>query len=199
MRQPRQGRKAAFTLVEMVIATGIFLAIFVGVMLGLQIFGLRVYTLSATKLNAAGEARKALNTIRKEIRSASTVYVGNYTNGFLRITNGAPQTGNALQITLTTNTTSQTITYFRKTSGSTNALYRLSGGSQTLLANYVTNNYVFTAEDFQAKTMTTYDNNPVIRVTLYFLQWQYPIAYVGSKGANSYDYYRLQTRVSQRN
>jgi type II secretory pathway pseudopilin PulG len=198
MKYPPRSRKAAFSLVEMMVGTGIFLGIFVGVMVGLQIFGLRVYTLSATKLTATADARKTLNVLREQIRAAKTVYVGNFTNGmFLRITNGLPQAGNALQIAFTTNA-SDAITYYRQTYGSTNALYCLSGGTENLLANYVTNNFVFSAEDYQAKTMTSYDNNPVIRVTMYFYQWQYPIGFIGNEGLNAYNHYRLQTRVSRR-
>ena len=46
--------------------------------------------------------------------------------------------------------------------------------------------------------MTSYDNNPVIHVTLQFNQWEYPIAFVGSNAINAYNFYRLQTRVSRR-
>ena len=92
-------RKLAFTLVELMMASAIFLVVSVGVMVGFQIFGLRVYTLSATKMVATADARKTLNALRQQIRSAKIIFVGNYANGsFNRIPNGQPQTGNALQI-----------------------------------------------------------------------------------------------------
>jgi type II secretory pathway pseudopilin PulG len=201
--QPRPRRTAAFTLVEMMIGVGIFLGIFIGVMVGLQIFGLRVYTLSATKLSATADARRTLNTLREQIRSARLVYVGTYTNGaFSRIANGQPQTGNALELySVGTNdmTISSTpVIYYQDSSSATNALYDVNNGVVSLLADYVTNYDVFTAEDYQASTLTSYDNNPVIRVTLQFYQWEYPLGFVGTSGVNAYNFYRLQTRVSPR-
>src|SRR5580698_2670856 len=70
-------RSRGFTMVEMMMVVGIFLFTFVGVMLGVQIFGLRIYTLEATKLVATQGSRTALNAMRDQIRSAKTVYVGN--------------------------------------------------------------------------------------------------------------------------
>ena len=66
-----------FTLAEMVITVGVFLFIFTGVMVAVQIFGLRIYTLAATKLVATAGGRKALNQIRDQIREGKMVYVGN--------------------------------------------------------------------------------------------------------------------------
>src|ERR1700722_3203460 len=68
---------SAFTLVEMMMSVGIFLFLFIGVMVAIQIFGLRVYTLAATKLSATTGAREALNQIRDDIREAKTLQVGN--------------------------------------------------------------------------------------------------------------------------
>lgn len=191
-------RNAAFTLVEMLVGAGIFLVTLVGVMVGLQIFGLRVYTLSATKLTATEDARQALNTLRGQIRSAKNVYVGTYNDGeFSRISNGLPQIGNALQIQFA-DSTNAAVVYYCQPTGPANGLYRLTNNISTLVAGYVTNYYMFTAEDYQAQTLVTYDNNPVIRVTMLFYQWQYPIGYVGSEGLNAYNHYRLQTRISRR-
>lgn len=199
--RPRRHRKAAFTLVEMMIGVGIFLGIFVGVMIALQIFGMRVYTIAATKLSTQADARKALNDLRDEIRSAKLVYVGTYTNSFSRITNGLAQTGNALEIFLAdTNNSPSTnpIIYYQRSTAATNALYRLSDNVVERLADYVTNNDVFTAEDYRTQTMTSYDNNPVIRVTLCFNQLEYAAGMVNGRGLDVYNAYRLQTRVSRR-
>jgi type II secretory pathway pseudopilin PulG len=207
--KPRPRRKAAFTLVEMMVGTGIFLGIFIGVMVGLQIFGLRVYTLAATKLSATADARQALNALRNQIRSAMLVYVGAYstTGGFSRIANGLPQTGNALELyfgtnDMTLNTISvlstNPVIYYQNSSSATNALFSVSNNVVSLLANYVTNYDVFTTEDYQTNVLTVYDNNPVIRVTLQFYQWEYPLGVVGTNGVNAYNFYRLQTRISPR-
>lgn len=193
-------RTTAFTLVEMMIVVAIFLAVFVGVMVGLQIFGLRVYTLSATKLVATAEARKTLNALRQQVRSAKIVFVGNYANGnFARIPNGQPQIGNALQIYFadTNNMPSLTPVVFYQNAIGTNICCS-SNGLVQVLANFVTNNYVFAAEDYQANILSDYNNNPVIRVTMQFYQWEFPIGVIGTNALNAYNHYRLQTRISRR-
>src|SRR5208282_5374367 len=100
---PRRNR-FGYTLVEMLIASGIYLFILVGVVVGIQIFALRIYTLGATKLTATQGARKALSQIRDDIRQGKLIQVGNTDNvgTFTPIygTNGA--VGNALQIFETT-------------------------------------------------------------------------------------------------
>jgi type II secretory pathway pseudopilin PulG len=198
---PRR-RAAAFTLVELMISAGLFLIILTGVIVGLQLFGLRVYTLAATKLSATDDARKTLNALRDQIRSSKLVFVGTYANGaFSRIANGLPQTGNALEIYFTdTNNTpgAKPVVYYQATSGPQSAIFSVSNAVVSMMANYVTNYYVFTAEDYLANTLTTYDNNPVIRVTMQFYQWEYPIAHVGGSGVDAYNFYRLQTRISRR-
>ena len=97
---PKRARAAGFTLVEIYIVSAIFLVL-VGAMLALQIFGLQVYTLAATKLTATAGGRKALNEIRDAVREAKLVDVGLYTNGsttFNSIGTGTNQIGNALLI-----------------------------------------------------------------------------------------------------
>lgn len=198
---PRR-QNTAFTLMEMMIATGIFIGIFVGVLLGLQLFGLKVYTLAATKLSATDDARKSLNVMREQIRESKLVYVGNYSSGtFNRIANGSPQTGDALQMFFADtndNPGTNPTVYYQQTSGTTNAIYCVSNNVVTQMANYVTNNYAFTAEDYQDNVLSDYNNNPVIVVVMDFYEWQYPIGFIGTNGLNAYNHYRLQTRISRR-
>jgi hypothetical protein len=68
----------------------------------------------------------------------------------------------------------------------------------TILAQYVTNYYCFTAEDYETNVLLNYLNNPIIHIVMNFSQWEYPIAVIGTNGANAYDYYRLQTRICRR-
>ncbi|MGO8764580.1 MAG: hypothetical protein ACLQSR_05505 [Limisphaerales bacterium] len=68
-----------------------------------------------------------------------------------------------------------------------------------ILANYITNQIVFTATDYTGtNTITNYVDDRVIQITLFFSQWEYPIAIIGSNDINAYNYYRLQTRVTRR-
>ncbi len=201
---------SGFTLVEMMMVVGIFMFIFVGVMVAVQLFGLRIYTLNETKLIATQGGRAALNALRDSIREGKIVYVGNCssigTNTFamLGVTN-VPQVGNALIVYPSTNTSYYTV-YYLDTSTTTNTLYQFNISNLTVtytqpLATYVTNLNVFTAEDFAKNIATNYsslDNREVIHVQMQFSQWEYPIAFVGGHSFNAYDYYQLNTRVFRR-
>jgi type II secretory pathway pseudopilin PulG len=201
-----------FTLVEMIMTVGIFLFIFTGVIVGMQIYGLRVYTMAATKLMATEGARKALNQVRDQIREAKTVNVGNCSSAgassFTLISLTSPQQGNALQIFPTTNLNSYTVYFLNTNTPPTNFLDMASTvnkgtnfSTPKVLASYITNMLVFDAEDYTGKIATneaSLDNRLVIKVTLQFSQWEYPIAFVGGKSFNAYDYYQLRTRIFRR-
>jgi len=209
IRNRSRRRKArGFTLAEMVITVGVFLFIFTGVWIAVQIFGLRISTLAATKLVATTGGRQALNQIRDQIRGGKMVFVGNCTttssSSFKYITN-APQQGNALIIYPTTNTANYTI-YYLDTSTSTNRLVQFSviNSNTTVytktLASYLTNQIVFDARNWTngiPSSEDSLDNRLLIEVTMQFSQWEYPVATVGG-GVNAYDYYQLRTRVFRR-
>jgi len=200
-------RISAFTLPEMMIGVGIF-SMVIAAVVSTQIFGLRTYTLSATKLAASDSAREVLNKIRTQIRSAKTLYVGNCTtNGatsFTLISAPNAQVGNALKIYPATNQDNYIIYYLA--TGSTNYLKQYTFTNNTgvidTLASYITNTTVFYAEDYQGNTLSNNQNNRVIKMWLQFYQWEYPIARVVGGNAtnyyNAYNNYQLRTRVVQR-
>ena len=195
-RNFRQG----FTLVEIMIAMAIFVVL-VGAMVSFQIFGLRVYTLAATKITATTSGRQTLNDLRDRIRSAQVVYVGTYSNNaFSQIPLGTAQQGNAIQIFSTTNTaaTNNAIVFYMDPANSTNVMKMVSSGVETVVAKYMTNYICFQEQDYSQKPLTNYSDNPVICVTMQFYQWEYPIGYVGGTGADAYDFYCLNTRIARR-
>lgn len=202
------GRIRGFTLVEAVVATAIYTILFIGVMIAIQIFGLREYTLGGTKLSAMSGALKVLNQVRDAIRSSKQVDVGNLTTvsdptTFTLTGPTNKNIGAALRVYPTTNSFPLTIFYL-DTSGSTNNLKMATSadgstfGSPLTLASYITNQFIFDAEDFQSNILTNDSNNRIIRMELDFYQWEYPVGFVGGVGANAYDYYKLTTRVSRR-
>jgi hypothetical protein len=201
---------AGFTLGEMLISVWIFIIIFVGIMVALQIFGLRVYTLGATKLSATAGAVKVLGHIRDDIREAKTVYVGNVTNGdpttfndYASVANSTNM-GNALEIYSVTDQVPPFEIYYLDTSTPTNYL-KLATTTDGVnfniisLASYITNLTVFDAEDCRGNILTNNSNNRIIRMELDFYQWEYPIGYIGGvNGLNAYDFYKLTTKVTRR-
>ncbi len=188
-----------FTLAELMIALTIFIFL-VGAMVCVQIFGLRVQTLSQTKMLATTYSRQTLNAMRDQIRSAQQVYVGTFTNStFTQVPTGYSQIGNALQIYASTNGSGTNFVVFYD-DPSTNVIFCYTNNPDNVgvMAKYQTNYYCFQAEDFQGNILTNYQNNPIIDVTMMFSQWEFPPGYVGSTPANAFDYYRLQTRVALR-
>ncbi len=72
-----------------------------------------------------------------------------------------------------------------------------SNVSSLVLASYITNTTIFSAEDYQGNVLTNNPrNNRVYEVRLQFYQWEYPIAAVGP--SNMYDFYQLRTRATRR-
>jgi type II secretory pathway pseudopilin PulG len=200
---------AGFTLVEMMMVVGIFLFIFVGVMVAVQIFGLRIYTLEATKLVATQGARYAMDQIRNNIRAAKIVYVGNCsspgTNTFTLLGATNVQSGDAVIVYPSTNTSYYSV-YYLDTSTTTNTLtlFNVSNAVVTYtnpLAQWITNMNIFDAENCDMSICSNYtslNNREIIHVCLQFSQWEYPVAFVGSNAFNAFDYYQLNTRVFRR-
>jgi hypothetical protein len=199
----------------MLFAAGIYMFILVGVVVAIQIFALRVYTLAATKLTATQGSRKALNQIRDDIRQGKLIQVGSADNlgNFSPYTGTNLAMGNALQVFQTATTAPPYSIYYLQTNVvgglSSNNLLWISvttNSTQTVnLASYITNLDIFAAENWDnwptaaiSPNTNNIQNNQVYSVKLQFYQWEYPIAVVGGIGLNAYDYYQLRTRVCRR-
>lgn len=209
-----------FTLAEMMVAVAVF-SLVVLVTVAMQVYAARVYTLAATKLSATTTARTALNDIRDKIRQAQTVNIGNYiwtgedpaATNFSPIADGNSQQGNALIAYPSASDTSSFTLLFLQPGSGTNFVshsptvvdsliletYNKGVLSQSnVVADYITNQIVFQAQDYQNNVLTNNVNNRVIQIQMFFSQWEFPIAYIGTNGFNAYDYYRIQTRVTRR-
>jgi prepilin-type N-terminal cleavage/methylation domain-containing protein len=194
-RWPLRSGQTAFTLTEFMVAMSIFALVIFAVIYS-QMFGMKMFTMTQSKLTASNGARKVLNRIRDEIRSGKTMVVGNGdANSFSIILSNAPVVGNALQIYPTT-ATNTFVRYYLDLSDQ--KLKRQTSGSNQLevLASYITNQIVFRAEDYAGNVLTNEQNNRVIKMTLQFYQWEFPVMVAGQGGY--YDYYKLQTRMTRR-
>ncbi|HEV2330098.1 MAG TPA: hypothetical protein VGY56_15050 [Verrucomicrobiae bacterium] len=191
---------AGFTLVEAILVAGIF-ALLATWMVSSQIYGMRVYTIAATKLVATAQARDVITSLRTQIQEANTIYVGNCSSdwtSYVDITNGNQQ-GNAVQIYPGTNTTDYLICYLdTRTSTNRLMLYNSALGTTNDLCDYVTNQLVFDAEDGYGNLLTNNLNNRVIGITMQLSEWEYPIARIGGTNYNHYNYYQLRTRATRR-
>ncbi len=187
--------EAGFTLSELMIAMTLFSLVVIAVVYS-HLFGLRMFSITATKLSASTSAREALGKLRDDVRSGKLLYVGNGdSTGFTNIAGNGPREGNALQIYPTVDTNTYIRYYLDPTA---QVLKRLESGSTqpVTIARYITNQVAFAAEDFAGNVLTTDQNNRVIHLNLQFYQWEFPVAQAGA-GAY-YDYYQLQTRITRR-
>jgi len=205
----RRRRSAGFTLVEAYITT----IILVGVVLTLtasQIFALKIYQLAATKLSATAGARKAMNFMRDQIRESSWVDIGIYNstnNTFSLIGTGNPQIGNAMAVygsnPNNANTPTLATVFYMNPLASNLCSITMSNNTvltaslATNIIIYITNYYVFDAEDAFTNILTTSQNDRVVHIKVQFAEWEYPLAGVGGQNA-MYDYYQLQTRATRR-
>jgi prepilin-type N-terminal cleavage/methylation domain-containing protein len=192
--QPAPSHRA-FTLPEIMTVMALFALVLLS-LISSQIMGMKMYRISESKLTATAGGRRALNRVRDEIRSGKMLLVGSGgSSTFTPIAEGTPHLGNAVQVYATTNTNSFVRYYLDPNE---DRLKRVASGSTNVqvIANYVTNDFAFRAEDFQGNVLTNNQNNRVIRMVLEFYQWEFPVQTTGTNGR--YDYYRLQTRITRR-
>jgi len=191
----RLQQRSAFTLVETMVTMAIFLLVLSGIVTSFM-YGLRMFELAKPKLSASDDARATISKLVDEIRSANIIRIGNGNgSNFTEVAINSSQVGSAIQVYGNTNTNTF-VRYFWD--GAVNQLKRLESGSGcvSVLARGVTNQWVFSAEDFMGNIVTNNVNNRVIGLTLQFCQIQYPIMAVGP--GNLYDYYQLRTKITRR-
>jgi hypothetical protein len=183
------GRAAAFTLPEAIIATALFALLVLGIV-SVNLFGLRWYQVGQNRLLDTGSAREAIARMSGELRNCTSAIVGNVSNGvFLAHVSGELQTGNGLMIYATTNTNDYVL-YFVNASNQTFIRFATDTGTNSTIAQSVTNSVIFQAQDCLGNVLTNNQNNLVIHCSLQFYS-----APPQSPGA---DYYQLQTSVAPR-
>jgi len=186
------GPDTGFTLPEVLMATMVFLFM-VGGIIAANLFGLRMFQVTQTKLNVTTWSRETVGQLADEVRSCNSVWVGNIsTNGvFETLLDGETQQGSGLLIYPGTNTTNY-IVYFVNPADETfrQTVASASGTNTVILADSVTNTITFSAQDFSGNVLTNNANNGVIHLTLEFYQ---PERFMLDA-----DYYKLETSVTRR-
>ena len=192
-------RQAGLTLPEMMVAAAVFGMSVVG-FIYCQMFGMRQDQWVNSKIGASELARMSFNDMANDIRAAKIWQIGTGTvnsNGvlttFTAIPLGTNQQGNALKLSLTTDTNAYYLYYF-----DTNAakLFRAHSGTawRQCIAQYLTNTMYFAAQNYHGDTQTTLTHKGVVAVVMQFFQYQYPTTRVGP--GCMYDYYRIDMRLT---
>lgn len=182
-----------FNLVELMVAMSVFSLAILGVFYA-HIFGLKQDRLIASKLGASDQSRRAFDIMVRDIRSAKIWAIGNGSGTtFTPVNNGSAQRGNALQLSLTTDTNKYIIYYFN--TNSFELRRRRSGASTTtLVCSYLTNAMYFQAENHRGSIQTDLSHKGVINCSMEFAQYQYPLTRVGQ--GYLYDYYKMSFKVT---
>ena len=181
----------AFTIPELLLALSIFTVCILGIV-SLQILGLKMNAISASKMKSTASSLKTLNVVRDQVLGANLVQVGNGDSNSFTVTG---TNGNALQVYPTTNSSNYLRFYL---STEDNTLYELSknGNSTnaqvTVVAPNITNETVFQTVDFQGNTSSSSREHYAIRMTLQFSQLNYKVP------KKSSEYYTLETEMTPR-
>jgi len=189
LQSRRGGQSPGFTLPELMIALTIFTFLVVGIV-SANIFGLRLFQVAQNRLGFSDSTRAAVGRMIDDIRTCNNTLVGNFTNGvFTGVINGEPQSGSALMVYPTSNTTSYVL-YFANAGDQSFRRTSTAGGTTMIMAQSVTNTVLFTAEDCIGNVLTNSQNNRVIHLSLEFYQPQGTCA--------TADSYKLETSVTRR-
>jgi prepilin-type N-terminal cleavage/methylation domain-containing protein len=185
--------QAGFTLAEIMVASAVFGLTVIGFVY-CQMFGMRQDQLVNSKIGASEQARMGFNDLANDIKAAKIWQIGNGDlSSFAGIRLGTNQQGNALKLSLTTDTNNYYVYYF-----DTNAskLFRGHSGSTTIscLAEHLTNTMYFQAQNYHGDNQTDLTHKGVINVVMQFCQYQYPITKIGP--GCLYDYYKMELRLT---
>jgi hypothetical protein len=176
----------AFTLTEMMTAIAVFMLSVVG-LISLQTFCYRMSALTGSELTSVGYGLTALDSIRDEVRGASSVLVGNGTGTLFSATG---TTGNTLEIYPTTN--SNYIQVYLNTNSTSLYLINGSNSSPFLIAAGITNQTAFQLVNYTGNTYTNTLDHYAITMTLQFRQLAYTVP------SGTYECYTMQTTMTPR-
>jgi len=188
-RRPARGRRRGFTLPELLISITVFSFLVLGIVFA-HLYGLRMFQITETTLNATDNTRQAFGRMTDEIRTCRAAWIGNVKAGLFEARlDGEIQEGAGLMIQPGTNS-SQSIIYFVNPADQTFRRTTSTPGSATVLAEAITNAVVFRAQDYLGQVLTNNQNNRVIHLNLEF--------YHAKRLLQVADYYKLETSVTRR-
>lgn len=192
IESPRSSFRAAvipvtgFTLPELLISIGVFAFLVIGIVFA-NLYGLSMFHITETTLNATDAARKTMGKMTDEIRTCSGAWIGNVKTGaFMAQLDGEVQQGNSLLIS----NNASYVMYFVNPSDKTFRRTTSTPGSAAVLAEFVTNAVVFSAQNHLGQVLTNNQNNRVIHLNLEFYQ--------AKRALQIAQYYKLETSVTRR-
>jgi hypothetical protein len=159
------GSQEGRTLVEMMVASSLLSLVIIGI-LSCHIAGLRVTGFVMPKIQNAEYSRQLVSRVIEEIRCATSVSVGTGTvSSFTAAAANRPQVGNAIRVYPSTNSTSY-IYYFQDTNTWTVQRMEISNTAPVIIADQVTNQLVFSMENFSGTVLTNPQNSCVLSMLI---------------------------------
>ncbi len=186
--------QAAFSLSEIMVATGILMIVFGGNVAS-HLFGMKIMEKTNARAGASTEARENIRTLMAEICSAKNVAVGTGSQStFTEFGMNVLQKGSALQVYPTTST-NVFVRYYLDSSAKT--LNRMTNGASAIvIASGIKNTDLFAAEDVLGNVVSNNQNNCVIGLNLQFQYLQYTNMPVNSN--SFYTSYQVRTKLARR-
>ncbi len=179
----------AFTLPELLVALTVFSFVTAGVIFA-HLYGLTMFYVTENSLTTTAAARQVAGKLTDEIRTSSSVLIGNVNSGvFAARLNGELQEGNGLAIYPTANASNYVI-YFVNSADQTLRRTTEKTNSTVILAESITNAVVFRAENHLGQTQTNKLNNRVIHFNFEF--------YHPRRQQLVADYFKLESSVTRR-
>jgi hypothetical protein len=197
-------RRLGMTMVEMMF-TFLLMGVVIAGVLSANFLGLREGRLMESKAGASDAARRYVNQMLYDIRSAKGFDIGTMSGtNFTAITNGNVQ-GPGLKLFMVAVSTNQVVDATRyilywfdpsQTNTGNGLLWRLNStnGTSAIIISNLINTLYFTSEDYLGNTQAVRTYKGVVHATLQFSQFQYPLTPIGSNGL--FDYYRIDCRAT---
>ena len=166
--------------------------ILVSGMVSTNLFGLRMFQVEQTKLNASDEARNIVGKLVDEVRSCDTFQIGTVsTNGtFTGLIPGVPQIGSALIVYPTTNTTNFIVYYVNTTDQRFRRATSVRNSTRVLAQSVTNSASLFQAQDYLGNVVSNNQANTALHLKLEFYQ--------AARFGVPPDYYKLETSATRR-
>lgn len=177
-----------FTLTNLMVSLTIF-GMVLGSMIAAHLFGLRMMELNRIQLEASDTFTRSFSPLFTDVRSAKRLRLGaGDRQSFREAQAPAVQQGNALQV-YPTRDTNLFVRYFLDSQD--HALKRLDpNGSLTVIARSITNDVLFTAEDYAGAKLTNMNSYAAISITLDVIPGDPAVTSTGAT--------HLETRITSR-
>lgn len=186
----------AMTLPEVMLTMAIF-TLCLAAFLTLHIFSIRMNHITAVKLGASDQARNVVSKLMTDIRHSGDVKVGQGTaTTFVEPGTNQLLRGNAVMIYPNKTNTNVWIRYYWDASDLTVKRVTHDDPIPEILVQEITNQYVFSVENYTGQILTNSNDKRVVGVTLQYSKLVFPNASIG--GDSLFDFYRIHTRIARR-